>query len=362
MAISADVLATALNDYAPGLSETFMKYHPVFEKLLKKGQVDMDSLQGPLREFAVVSSGPGTTNQIIHGSEIIQGGRRQTGVRGESRAPRLIHAFDVPRKDLDEANGAQDMAKILENYPELAMGEFHEDLSSQLVTGAGTRNTGGFLTLNSGNAGAVTYSPQGVAKTGVFEYQAPAAQADTVFGIVKEGGTGGVPGWYNQYGDIAGFLNNGRRTLREVFYRCGRQGKTKGTPDVLLADEATYHNYLEDLDDYVQVASVENDHTPADVRQGIKFLSGTLWLEDSLDISATQFAGSPAANGLVYLLNTNTWQAYTLSQNGGGGYFKTDGPFRIPEQDVFRYEIILYMGMYCNALRMNGAVTGGAVA
>ena len=36
MAISADVLASALQDLAPGYSETFMKWHPVFEKIVFK--------------------------------------------------------------------------------------------------------------------------------------------------------------------------------------------------------------------------------------------------------------------------------------------------------------------------------------
>ena len=357
MAISADVLATALNDYAPGLSETFMKWHPVFEKLIKKGNLDQSNLKGPLREFAVVAGGPGTVTEIATGSEVIQGGRKQKLSKGTARAPRLIYAFDVPRKDLDEANGEYDMARILKMYPELGMGEFHEHLSQQLVVGDGANNCGGFLTLN----GDASWTPGGSTETGIFEYKTTATQDDTVHGLVKSGGTGGVAGWHNQFGKITSFDTDGLDTLRKAYYRCSRQSKTNGKVDIMLADEGTYHNYLNKLDDVVRVAAVENDHVPADVRQGIKFLDATMWLEDSLDITNSAFASGAdlAQDGVCYMLNSETWEAFILSHGGKGGYFNTDGPFRIPEQDMVRYEIILYMGMYCNQLRANGVVTGG---
>ena len=171
MAISADVLASALQDLAPGYSETFMKWHPVFEKIVARGGVQTKDLQGPYKQFTVVTQGPGSTTEVVYGSELVKGGRKQVASSGTSYAPRLIHAFDVPRKELDEANGAQDLAKILEKYPELAMGEFHEQIASQLATGAGANNLGGFLTLNGGigNTGAGnTYNPGGIgARQGV---------------------------------------------------------------------------------------------------------------------------------------------------------------------------------------------------
>jgi hypothetical protein len=53
-------------------------------------------------------------------------------------APRLIYAFDVPGKDLAEANGEMDLARILQHYPELALSDFHERISNQLGTGNGS--------------------------------------------------------------------------------------------------------------------------------------------------------------------------------------------------------------------------------
>ena len=43
------------------------------------------------------------------------------------------------------------------------------------------------------------------------------------------------------------------------------------------------------------------------------------------------------------------------------GNFDVRGPFRLPEQDMMRTEIVLHQGLYCNQRRTNFVVTGGAV-
>jgi hypothetical protein len=355
MAISPDVLASALQELMPKYSELFTKWHPILEKVVNKGNIDRDVLTGPYREFAVVTDGPGTVTQILTGSEVIAGGRNQNAVRGDTFAPRLIYAFDVPGKDLAEANGAMDLARILQHYPELALGDFHERIARQMAVGDGL-DVGGFLTLN----GAETYNPNGAARAGAFEYAAPAAQVNTVFGLPKPA----TSGWVNQYGDITSFATNGRSTLRQVYYAASRQGKTMGPVDLLLGDEGSYLNYIEDLDDQVRVVKVEGDKAPANIRQGVKFLDADFFLEDALDVGAASFAGTPAANGCVYMMKSASWFAYTLGHDANRetkGDFAVRGPFRIPEQDVFRYEIVLMMGLNTNQLRCNGVVTGGGI-
>ena len=355
MAISPDVLASALQELMPSYSDLFTKWHPILDRIVTKGNIDRDVLTGPYREFAVVTDGPGTVTQILTGSEVIAGGRNQNAVRGDTFAPRLIYAFDVPGKDLAEANGAMDLARIIQHYPELALGDFHERIARQVAVGDGL-DVGGFLTLN----GATTYNPNGAARAGALEFAAPAAQVNTVFGLPKPA----TSGWVNQYGDITSFATNGRSTMRQVYYAASRQGKTMGPVDLLLGDEASYLNYIEDLDDQVRVIKVEGDKAPANIRQGIKFLDADFYLEDSLDTSAAAFAGTTAANGCIYMMKTAAWYAYTLGHDANRetkGNFAVRGPFRIPEQDVFRYEIVLMMGMNTNQLRCNGVVTGGGI-
>jgi len=352
MAISPDVLATALNELMPSYSELFVKFHPLMEKVMMNGNLSRDTLKGPKREFAVVTDGPGTVTQVSTGTEIIAGGRAQNAVRGNVIAPRLIYAFDVPGKDLAEANGEMDLARILQHYPELALSDFHERISNQLGTGNGN-GVGGFATLN----GNVNFTPQGELRSGFFEAAAPALQTNTVHGLDKAT----TNGWHNQYEDITSFATNGRSQMRKAYFAASRQGKTSGPVDLMIGDEASYLNYIDDLDDQVRVVKVEGDKAPPLVRQGVKFLDADFFLDDSIDVAHANFAGTAAADGIIYGLKTATWHLFTLGHDAARetkGDFALRGPFRIPDQDIFRYELVLMMGLHTTQLRSNFVVIG----
>ena len=370
MAISADVFATALQEQMKGLSETFMLWHPLLEAIVTRGNISKSTLEGPYREFVLVQGGPGSVDTIYGGSEVISGGRTQQGKRGNTYAGRMIYSFDVPLKDLAYANGKQDLARILQNYPEMAVGDFHERISKQIATGTGV-GVGAFATLFGGTTiGAAagvsssTFNPEGTARSGFLLTEPIASQAATVHGVDSSGGAGGVVGWHNQYEDISSFATDGRSKLRKAYYAASRQGKTLGDVDVMFADETTYLNLLDDLDDFVRVASIkEGDHAPKNIREGIKYLSGTMYLEDSIDTAAATLAAGPAADGLIYGLKTAAWHAYNVGHGGEAtkGNFEVRGPFRLPEQDMMRTEIVLHQGLYTNNRRANFVVTGGAV-
>ena len=362
MAISPDVLATALQELMPAYSELFVSWHPVLEKLVSKGNLTRETLKGPWREFVVVTDGPGDVTLIQTGSEVIAGGRHQNAVRGSTYAPRMIYAFDVPGKDLAEANGEMDLARILKNYPELALSDFHERIADQVATGNGN-NVGGFVTLN----GDRTYIGGGpAARQGAFRFLTPAAQAAAGQPLRFGLDSATTPGWINQYGNITSFATNGKSTMRRVYYTCSRQGKTLGPVDLLLGDEDSYLNYIEDLDDQVRVSKVEGDKAPPNVRQGTKFLDADFYLEDAIDTAQFGSAAAPfpGRDGVIYFMKSATWHAYTLGHDANRetkGDFAVRGPFRIPEQDLWRYEIVLMMGIHTTQLRANGVVEGGAI-
>ena len=355
MAISPDVLATALNELMPSYSELFVKFHPLMEKVMLNGNITRDALKGPKREFAVVTDGPGTVTQVSTGTEIIAGGRAQNAVRGNVIAPRLIYAFDVPGKDLAEANGEMDLARILQHYPELALSDFHERISDQLGTGNGT-GVGGFATLN----GQTNFTPQGETRSGFFEAAAPGSQTNVVHGLDKAT----TSGWHNQYEHISSFATNGRSQMRKAYFAASRQGKTMGPVDLMIGDEASYLNYIDDLDDQVRVVKVEGDKAPPLVRQGVKFLEADFYLDDSIDVSDAAFADgalNPMQDGVIYGMKTSTWHLFTLGHDASRetkGDFALRGPFRIPDQDIFRYELVLMMGLHTTQLRANFLVTG----
>ena len=360
MAISPDVLATALNELMPSYSELFVKFHPLMEKVMLGGNLSRDALKGPKREFAVVTDGPGTVTQVNTGSEVIAGGRTQNAHRGNVVAPRLIYAFDVPGKDLAEANGEMDLARILQHYPELALSDFHERISKQLGTGNG-EGVGGFCTLN----GNTSFNPDGTARDGVL--QQSAASTNTVHGLLCSGAAGGISGWGNQYEDIGSFAVNGRSQMRKAYFAASRQGKTMGPVDLMIGDEASYLNYIDDLDDQVRVVKVEGDKAPPLVRQGVKFLEADFYLDDAIDTAAvaadgvTKLFSTAAQDGIIYGLKTPTWHLFTLGHDANRetkGDFALRGPFRIPDQDIFRYELVLMMGIHTTQLRSNFVVTG----
>jgi hypothetical protein len=350
---SPDVLATALVDLAPGYTELFTKWSPIWEKIIAKGQ--KETLQSYRKEFTVVTGGPGTITNIVGGSEVIAGGRNQTGTRGNEIAPRLIYAFDVPGKDIDEANGEMDFARLIAAYPDLAMADFHEKISTQFCMG-NVAEADGFITLN----GQETYAPDGSPRTGVFEFAAAASQTSTVFGLQKNT----VPGWYNQYGDITSFAGNGRDVMRQVYYNASIKGnnKLKGNVDIMMADALFYNNYISDLDEPVRFAPPANqkgDPAKPDIHQGINFLGATLYLEDKIDPTGFSLA---AADGVCYGLHSSTWHMFLVGHGGitqNKGFFSVRPPVKHPTQDLYRYEIVFSMGMYCNDLKSNFVITGG---
>ena len=355
MAISPDVLATALNELMPSYSELFVKFHPLMEKVMEGGNMDRASLKGPKREFAVVTDGPGTVTQVNTGTEIIAGGRSQNAHRGNVVAPRLIYAFDVPGKDLAEANGEMDLAKILQHYPELALSDFHERIAAQLGTG-GSSSVGGFATLN----GNHTFNPDGTARQGFIRPLSPTDQVAA--GLSVHGlNQGTVSGWANQYQDITSFAVNGRSQMRKAYFAASRQGKTLGPVDLMIGDEGSYLNYIEDLDDQVRVVKVEGDKAPPVIRQGVKFLDADFYLDDAIDVTNTTTMSAAQQDGVIYGLKTPCWYLFTLGHDAARetkGDFAVRGPFRIPDQDIYRYEIVLMMGMHTNQLRSNFVITG----
>lgn len=355
MAFSPDVLVTALQKLMPGYQETFTSYHPAFDAIVKKGQ--KTRLAQPYLEFGLVPSGPGSVTQLITGSEVIVGGRRQDAVRANTMASTMIYAWDVPGEDLRRGSGEADLLQLISKYPERGLLDFHDMLARQLVVGGETA-VDAFITWN----GDQSYNPKGLgARTGIFSYAAPAAQTSTVFGVQKNS----VRNWHNQYEHINSFTSEGKRKLRATYYAAQAQGGSQlGHPDQWYADPGTYENYIEDLDDQVLRSPAElakGDAAPGNMRGGVPFLQGTMYREH--EIVTARFTTANALLGVAFGINTNSWHLYTQGSNSDmetNGDFALRGPNRIVNQDAWRYEYVFCMGMYCDNLRVNAVVTGGA--
>ena len=161
--------------------------------------------------------------------------------------------------------------------------------------------------------------------------------------------------------------------MRAAYYDASQEmANAEGDVDLLFGDRGSFDNYLEDLDDQVQIitpSTEAGDRAPSKLRQGAKFLGATFYSDQYIDVTSAAIStrdpgavASPAANGLIYGIHSSTWHMYTMGHDAGmetKGDFAQRGPIRHPTQDMWRYEFVLSMGMYCDNLRCNFAVTGG---
>jgi hypothetical protein len=356
---SPDVLVAGLQRVEEAQGSTFDLYHPAFTNVIEANGKPQ-SLPSLYTEFGLVPVSPESITTVLHGTETIKSGRRQGSVKGNSFATRMIYSYDVPAKDLADISEAEDLVGIIKKYPMRAKLGFIEKMVKQFVMG-GVADMPGFLTLN----GEQTYSPNGASRQGVFEFEAPAAQTDTVFNVTKNS----IDGWYNQYRHINGYNAQGRKQLRRAFHDCSEQGSNLfGRVDTLLADRVSYDNYVDELEGFLAQdrTAISGDPGPDEegFREGVPFfMGGKARIYSEVHIKPADFSTANAQKGVIYGLNTKTWRMYTKGDNEKttDGWFAHRNPHRADRQEVFIYETVVHVGMYCFDLRRNFVVTGAAV-
>ncbi len=368
---SVDILNSTLVDLLPKYEELFVKYHPIIAYILRGAKVEKSQLKGPYREFTVVTGGPGQGTGLPSGNETLASTRRSVGVRGREYAYRWIYHFAVPGKDLAEADGEQDYARLIAAYPDLAMADAREIYARQTMRGSassGSDTSGssaaGFLTLN----GNQTYDPQGLgARTGIFQYST--SQTATVHDLpMANAGTSPTAGWAHQYGHIGSFSLEGLKTLRTLATRANQQGDSLegGGIDLCLADEGSFQNYLEAMDDKViEVDKLNNPAAKYINRAGVKLGTADFYWEPEIDITdTTSFTGANPRLGVVYGLNTSKWEMFNVGNNSdkaSKGNFALQKPTApLPDQDAWQWRLICYLNLACHSLRNQFCMTGGA--
>lgn len=356
MAYSPDVLVTALQELLPGYSETFTMYHPLFDAIVLRG--NKEKAKHPYKEFGLTPEGPGTLNSIIDGDEFLNGGRRQSSVRANTYAATFIYAYDVPGQDLRDASGEADVVNLIKSYPERSLMDFHEIIARQIAMGNGP-GAGQFFTFN----GDAQYNPKGLgARQGMLEYAAPAAQVTNCFGVVKNS----IVGWHNQYRHITAMGGDGHRQMRGAYWDASQQAaKPEGDVDLMFGDRESFDLYIDELTDYVQFVNRNGDVKKGDpgalpLREGVRFLNAIFYPEQYIDIA--NMVTPEAILGVIYGIHSAHMHCYTAgtSEKETNGDFAHRGPIRLPHQDMWRYEYVLSMGLYCKQLRCQFAVTGGA--
>jgi hypothetical protein len=350
---SQDVLTTALQELMPGYKTTWDDFNPLIERVVKG--LRKQPHNHPYKEFGLVPEGPGQFKQILTGWEVLPGGRNQSGVKGNAYAAMHNYRFEVPFKDLREANGKADVIGLIKKYPERALLDMQQKVGRQLATGDVSQVN--VPTLN----GDTTYNPDGTARQGIFEFAAAAAQTTTVFGVQKNS----IVGWHNQFGEITSFPTDGLYTMFEVYSKANVQGQAsaKGV-DLITADSISFNNYRDNLDNRHVIMNKDLSGGAPKIkgpRMALPFEGADLMQDPQIITSS--FTTPAATEGVMYFLCTDDW--YCFFSGAGAGEDVTDGnfaarkPYRVPGQELRAYEFVLSMGLYTDNLRSQGAVVGG---
>lgn len=369
MAHSVDVLNSSLVHLMPKFEELFLVGHPMTEKLYKGGKIETVNLKSYQLEFTVVTNGPGGGTGIRFGSEALAPVRRNSALRGNEQAYRAIYHFNVPGKDLAEASGEHDFAKLIDQYPAMAMADFRDQFARQLARGAssaGSDESGstfcdGFTTLN----GQQTYNPQGTARQGIFQFSS--TQTNTVHGLpMKDAVASPTTGWGHQYANISNMAADGLKVVRTQKQLCAQQGLTpEGSGvDLMFADQATYQNIVDLYDAQVIVNDkIANPASAYSGRDSIKFDNADLYWEPAIDLTDTSAFSGDALTGVLYGLNTAYWEWFFIANNSDkatNGNFSASKPIQLPDQDAWQWRITTYCNLYCRSLRHQMLVTGTA--
>lgn len=368
MSIHVDVVNSAMLHLLPKYVETFLQGHPFLEKLWDGGKVKKENLKGPYMEFDVVVQGPGKVTAQTYGTESLASTRKTISAKGNEFTNRSIYHFDIPNKDLALAGGENDLAEILENYPEVALADFRQQFSAQVIraassSGAIAAGLGGYTTLN----GQQTYAPNGTARTGVFTFST--TQNATVHGLpMEDAASSPTTGWKHGYADISSMGSNGLKQLRTLKQAASQSGLKLegGGVDLMLADQASYQNVVDEYDAAVIVNDkIDNPASKFSGRDAIKFDGADLYWEPDIDLTDTTSFSGVALDGLIYGLSTAFW-CWLISSNNQdkttNGMFELTPPMLSPFQDAWQWRIINHSNIFCKSLRHQFALTGSANA
>lgn len=366
MSYKLDVLKSTLPELVPGFIDNFTSWHPLTKYIKDSGKFNKRKLKGPWVEFNVLTGGPGQAEGVYSGGEHFSPTINDMLAKGTEYPHRFVYHYAIPKKMIDELDTENDYVDLIEALPEQAVGDLMEGTNEQIVRGsfsAGTNSnpngSKGLTTLN----GSQSYYPQDsvTGRTGIFQFAAPSAQTATVHGLKMQGASGGVRGWYHQYGVISDFQTDGRPTLESVRDKANRQGAKANTSiNLILSDPGSRQQYVNSLDAQVRLAMVDNkgERVPDGIRDAIKFGNADWFSDDAIDITdTTAFSNADAQDGVAYMLNTAYWELFTIGN--GKRMFEFEDLMPNPFGDSVIAHMVNYWNIFCSNLRAQACVTGG---
>lgn len=346
-----------LEDLQKEYTKTFTLFHPAMSEVIEKQQ--LRKANGPEITFLITPDGPGTMTPILNGDELIPSTARENSVKGRATSGTAVYQYTIGEEDIKLLTGKQDIVQLLKDYPERAMIEFRQNVTRQFVMGD-VPELGTLPTIN----GQRTYQPRAGYPTqpGILHFQDKLTQNAVIHGVQHNS----IPGWHNQYRDIASFRTEGTKQLRRLMRECAQQGDQMRGIDIVLCDNETYDHYIDFNDDrvvFIDEPGIDKNDANAP-RKGVGFMvGGTKFVPDPF-IRIDQMTGA-AQNGVMYGLSLADWVFFTHSGNLPNvkldeGWFTLRSPQQLQQQLAYQFISVLTFGAYCRDLRTQFTATGGA--
>lgn len=368
----ADLLNGVRNRILKEVGNTFTRQQPIVEHILKNGNIEeaVPNSTGEV-EFDVIVDDPATiVNLSGIGNELVPATSRTISRQGRARIGHEILSYAIGGRDLGRMKSEDDVVKILKKYPIATAARGAQLLGQNMLLGNKPRDMAAFLTFN----GDQTYEPNKVAENGLFTYAPRSAQTATVFGLVKEAGVGGCPGWYNQYGNVAAsFGTDGRNQMSDLYYTCQEEADPEqmGEVDFIFSSVQGYQNYEASIQETVRVIDrktvAEGDLYGKKVSDGVMYRNARLFRNSDLSAAnlAAWFTNGGSPNGVMFYINSKTLKVIrepypdeVKTQSIFDGMFQLEDGVKLQGQYVWQWMMHVNFAIVCTMLRSNGVLTG----
>jgi len=273
---------------------------------------------------------PHVTTELVSGYEALNLTTGDSTVNAVYNASRFIHPIIISNKALDENNGKQKVASLMEKRVDLGLLDFMKKLNRQVLLG----NVAGVTSLNTLN---------GQVAGGFLEGVARASQTGTVGGLSKA--TNGE-GWRNAFGDAgAAFSTDGKTAMDNIWTEVVSFGQSAGKK-YIIASPASFRNYKRVL--FAQERYVDQKSLDGGVMR-LMYDGAPIALDPAMDFSAfgTQFS--------MYFLDADAVKLAIL----GKKYFSVEPFERNILNDTQVANIVFHGQLIADALAPCGVLIRG---
>ena len=347
MALSTETVNTVLSGLRGPLGLSFARRDPLWKALYLKNKVRQTT--GSMIERSFTGAAPARGVGIMDGFELLDMTRPQNIRRFRVEPARLVVASNIPKRELDMAQGENAKIDIMQDYPQAVIMGMKSDIDSYILQGVSrgivfaTAELRRLLTLNgqitTGNGTGVT--------DGMLDFVAPAAQTQTVQDVAKSQ----ADFHFNQFADIPAWAGQGMRTLRIVMRSCSAFADDGGGPDLCFMDPDVYANFEESKLSQVRVTVVEDKTEKTDTME-LTLCTSKVYYSPSL--LRANFTGV-AADGVTYFINTDYIEMPVLKELAISNYTE-----RVGDQDVITAHAEWHGNTIARRTPPQGCVSGGA--